>query len=169
MNVPQSAKMELQAIEEKFKEFENCWTETNQKVVEIECLINWYKSFKAAYHGLFVELQRRVHIEATVTQKVAEYRKTLNDKFEKEIQERNKFNSRAIKYLPPAFHGLLSMSPLKYEIFPTENVSMLAGLKEDDELFAGIESERETACSSTLNSAPSPSSKEYIKKRTTTL
>lgn len=136
---------------------------------EIECLISWYKSFRAAYHGLFVELQRRVHEEAAVTQKVAECRKALSDKFEEEIQERNKFNSKAIKYLPPAFHGMLSMSPLKYEIFPTENVSMLAGLKEDDELFAGIELERETACSSSLNSASLPSSEEYIKKRTTTL
>jgi len=132
-------------------------------------LVDWYKSFKKAYHGLFIELQRRVHVETTIKQKTEEYRIKLKEKFENEIKERNKFNTKAIKYLPPAFHGLLIVNPIKHEILPTENVSMLRGLKEDDELFAGMEFEAESASTISSYSTSLPSVKDHVKKRTTTL
>ena len=59
---------------------------------EIESLISWYKQFKKSYHALFLELQRRIIVENSIEEKVSEYRKKLQQKFENEINHRNKFN-----------------------------------------------------------------------------
>ena len=129
-------------------------------------MISWYKQFKKSYHALFLELQRRIIVENSIEEKVSEYRKKLQQKFENEINHRNKFNNHAIRYLPPSFHGLLTMNPIKYEIFPIQNISTLAGLKADDEeLFSGIEIEGDASSSASSNSA----SNLTMRKRTTTL
>ena len=84
--------------------------------------------------------------------------------FEKEIQRRSKFNTSAIKYLPPALHPVLAMNPIKHEIFPTQNASPLMGLSVDDEELFG-KAQLEIAQSEIAQQA----GVKIIKTRTTTL
>ncbi len=186
MKVPESTKTELQAIEDRFREylffpffaaksqkktvshsFEKCWKETSQKLAEIQSLTEWYKEFQQSYHQLFVELQRRVQAESDMEHLAEKYRKSLQTKFEHEVRLRNAFNAKAVKYLPPAFHALLMMSPVKYEIFPTQNISPLAGVKVDDQELFGSELFGELVKSG--SSAPVVGTEKLVKPRTTTM
>ena len=94
-------------------------------------------------------------------EEVANYRKQMLARFENELQLRNKFNTTTVRYLPPAFHPLLAMNPVKYEIFPTQNISPLAGLSSDDlELFGMMK----------LASSPlEPEDRPIMKQRKTTI
>ncbi len=174
MNVPKEAHRQLEEIDGKFKEyssrtqnrrFENCWTATHHKLSELETLTKWYRNFKRSYRDLFSELRRRVQAENEMEKEVENYRRQMSARFEAEVQERNKFNVRAIRYLPPALHPLLMMSPVRFDIFPTHNLSPLAGLSVFDEELFGRAS---------LESAPLPMGAEgsparLVKARTTTI
>jgi len=179
LGLPDKTKKELEEIEKKFKvyflarvsnkRFQEDWTTTNMKITQVESLTEWYKKFKTSYHELFKEIQRRIKQESDLEKLANKYRERLQKRFEDEVQKRNAFNASCIKYLPVAFHSLLTMHPVKYEIYPTENVSPLAKLSpNDEELFPSsiLDSLQTQMTASTI----SPTGKvPMVKPRTTTL
>lgn len=114
--------------------FEKAYAKAQDKIGELESLVSYYEKFKEGNNKLLAELKRRKQVEDKIDKNVQEYRKSLMLKHNNEVQLRNKFNHKALKYLPSCFHPLLTQYPTKYEIYPTENKSLLHELGE--ELFS---------------------------------
>ena len=80
-------------------------------------------------------MKRRIAYDAELRGIVENYRKDLSSRFEEEVNHRNDFNEKVMKYLPAMLNELLEKNPINYEVFPKETEVPVEMVKFTEEVF----------------------------------
>jgi len=121
-------KEKLQKLEQDMDGFEGAYSKLKGIYTQCDSLGECYSKFGPSYGEFLLEINRRKDFEKEIECELGKYRKRLYEVYEKEYNIRMEFRSKHLKNLPSLIAPIAKENPIRYEIYPLKNWSLLSKL-----------------------------------------